>query len=101
MSVSSDRLDLLVQERGGEPPSQKETSVLLLGRWRRAEASLFLLFNCLQLKVLLAQSGKFEVAFSDPFQSPPLSHLRFMYVSTLTLNDVITLPLNLLEAGIP
>ena len=33
MTVSSDRLDLLVQEWEGETPSPKETSVLLLGRW--------------------------------------------------------------------
>lgn len=40
MSVSSDRLDLLVQELGRKPHLHK-ASVLLLGRWGRAEAFVF------------------------------------------------------------
>lgn len=53
---------------GGEPPLQRKTYALLLGRKGvDREFLLFLLFlSCLKPKVILTANGVFGVAYSDP-----------------------------------
>ena len=78
---------LLLQERGGGTPSQREIYDLLLGRWGRAKGS-FCACHCLiafSSKQSLCQTSMFGVAYSDPFKINQLiRHINYVSCYRIT-----------------